>query len=134
MIVTKPRDLFSSFSAWPLIALAVVLLSGCASAPTVPPAARAELVPTGKLRVGLILSNQVLVTKDSNSGELRGVTINLGKALAQRLGVPFEPVGYANPAALVKSFGGNEWDIAFLAFDPARAKDVDFSAPYIGSG
>jgi len=131
MIVTNSRDLFSSFSALPFIALAVVLLSGCASAPTVPAAARVELVPTGKLRVGLILSNQVLVTKDSNSGELRGVTINLGKALAQRLGVPFEPVGYANPAALVKSFGGNEWDIAFLAFDPARAKDVDFSPPYM---
>ena len=131
MIVTNPRELFSSFSAWPLIALAVVLLSGCAATPTVPPAARAELVPMGKLRVGLILSNQVLVTKDSNSGELRGVTINLGKALAQRLGVPFEPVGYANPAALVKSFGGNEWDIAFLAFDPARAKDVDFSPSYM---
>ena len=97
----------------------------------VPPAARAELVPTAKLRVGLILSNQVLVTKDPGSGELRGVTINLGKALAQRLGVPFEPVGYANPAALVKSFGSNEWDIAFLAFDPARAKDVDFSPPYM---
>jgi len=51
--------------------------------------------------------------------------------LAQRLGVPFEPVGYANPAALVKSFGANEWDIAFLAFDPARAKEIDFSPPYM---
>ena len=132
MIITKPRPLFSSLSAWPLIAsLVVVLISGCTSVPHVPPAARAELVPTGKLRVGLILSNQVLVTKDSSSGELRGVTINLGKALAQRLGVTFEPVGYDNPAALVKSFGSNEWDIAFLAFDPARAKDVDFSPPYM---
>ena len=54
-----------------------------------------------------------------------------GEALAQRLGVPFEPVGYADPAALVKSFGSNEWEIAFLAFDPARAKDVDFSPPYM---
>jgi polar amino acid transport system substrate-binding protein len=71
------------------------------------------------------------VTKDSKTGELSGVTIHLGKALAQRLGVPFEAVGYPNPAALVKSFGGNEWDIAFLAFDPARAKDVDFSAAYM---
>ena len=131
MTITKLRHLLSSFGASSLIALAVVLLSGCASAPTVPPAARAELAPTGKLRVGLILSNQVLVTKDSSSGELRGVTINLGKALAQRLGVPLEPIGYANPAALVKSFGSNEWDIAFLAFDPARAKDVDFSPPYM---
>lgn len=130
MTVTNPRNLFST-CAWWLIALAVVVLGGCTSAPTVPPAARAELAPTGKLRVGLILSNQVLVTKDTNSGELRGVTISLGRTLAQRLDVPFEPVGYANPAALVNSFGGNEWDIAFLAFDPARAKDVGFSPPYM---
>ena len=107
------------------------LLAGCASTPTVSPTARNELAPTGTLRVGLILSNQVLVTKDAQTGELRGVTVALGKALAQRIDVPFEPVGYANPAALVKSFGGNEWDIAFLAFDPARATDVDFSPAYM---
>ena len=125
------RHLLECGSAWALIALALVFVSGCVFAPSIPPAARADLAPTGKLRVGLILSNQVLVTKDPGTGELRGVTVNLGKALAQRLGVPFEPVGYTNPAALVKSFGTNEWDIAFLAFDPARAKDVDFSPPYM---
>jgi len=131
MTRNKQSYLVAPLSAWALFALALVLISGCVSAPSVPPAARAELAPTGKLRVGLILSNQVLVSKDSSTGELRGVTINLGKALAQRLGVPFEPVGYANPAALVKSFGTSEWDIAFLAFDPARAKEVDFSPPYM---
>jgi polar amino acid transport system substrate-binding protein len=107
------------------------LLGGCASAPKAPPAVRNELVATGKLRVGLILSNQVLVAKDPKTGELSGVTVSLGKALAERLGVPFEPVGYPNPAALAKSFGANEWDIAFLAFDPARAQEVDFSPPYM---
>jgi ABC-type amino acid transport/signal transduction systems, periplasmic component/domain len=121
----------SMFGAWRPIAVALVLLAGCASAPTVPPAARSELAPTGKLRIGLILSNQVLVSKDSASGELRGVTVSLGKALAQRLGVPLETVAYPNPVALVKSFGRGEWDIAFLAFDPARAKEVDFSPPYM---
>ena len=131
MSSAKRRHLIECCSVWVLIALAVVLVSGCVSAPSVPPAARAELTPTGKLRVGLILSNQVLVSKDPSTGELRGVTVNLGKVLAQRLGVPFEPVGYANPAALVKSFGTNEWDIAFLAFDPARAKEVDFSPSYM---
>lgn len=131
MSSAKRRHLIECGSAWALIALAVVLVSGCVSAPSVPPAGRAELTPTGKLRVGLILSNQVLVSKDPSTGELRGVTVNLGKVLAQRLGVPFEPVGYANPAALVKSFGTNEWDIAFLAFDPARAKEVDFSPSYM---
>jgi polar amino acid transport system substrate-binding protein len=130
MVRTKVH-VASGLGTWGCIALALLLVAGCASAPSVPPAARAELAPTGKLRVGLILSNQVLVTKDPSTGELRGVTVNLGRALAQRLGVPFEPVGYANPAALVKSFGANEWDIAFLAFDPARAQQVDFSPPYM---
>lgn len=116
-------------AAW--LALAATALVACASAPAVDPAARAELAPTGKLRVGLILSNQVLVSRDPATGELRGVTIQLGRALAQRLAVPFEPVAYASPAALVQSFGRNEWDIAFLAFDPARAQDVDFSPAYM---
>ncbi len=111
--------------------LAISLVAGCASVQSVPPAARSELAPIGKLRVGLILSNQVLVSKDPQTGELRGVTVALGKALAKRLGVPFEPVGYPNPAALIQSFGRSEWDIAFLAFDPARARDVDFSPPYM---
>lgn len=130
MVRTK-EHVSSGVGNWGPIALALLLVAGCASAPSAPPAARAELASTGKLRVGLILSNQVLVTKDPGTGELRGVTVNLGKALAQRLGVPFEPVGYENPAALVKSFGANEWDIAFLAFDPARAQQVDFSPPYM---
>jgi polar amino acid transport system substrate-binding protein len=129
MIAT--RHLVSRLGAWLLIAFAFPVISGCASAPVVSPMVRSELAPTGKLRAGLILSNQVLVTKDSTTGELRGVTIDLARALAQRLGVPFEAVSYANPAALVNSFGTNEWDIAFLAHDPARAKDVDFSPPYM---
>ena len=116
---------------WLVSVVGLGLLAGCASVQSVPPAARSDLASTGKLRVGLILSNQVLVTKDPQTGELRGVTIALGKALAKRLGVPFEPVGYPNPAALVQSFGRNEWDIAFLAVDPARARDVEFSPPYM---
>ena len=114
-MVRAKEHVSSGVGNWGTIALALLLAAGCASVPSVPPAARAELASTGKLRVGLILSNEVLVTKDPGTGELRGVTVNLGKALAQRLGVPFEPVGYANPAALVKSFGADEWDIAFLA-------------------
>jgi polar amino acid transport system substrate-binding protein len=32
---------------------------------------------------------------------------------------------------MVQSFSRNEWDIAFLAFDPARARDVEFSPAYM---
>lgn len=112
-----------------IVVLAV--LTSCATTVSVPPAARSELAGTGKLRAGLILSNQVLVTRHPQTGELQGVTVSLGTSLAKHLGVPFAPVGYPNPAALVQSFGRNEWDIAFLAFDPSRARDVDFSPPYM---
>lgn len=131
MSSTKRRHRVDSLTAFALIALAIIVAGGCASTPNVPPAVRAELAPLGKLRVGLVLSNQVLVTKDPRTGELRGVTVNLGKALARRLGVPFEAVGYGTPAALVETFGADAWDIAFLAVDPARAQELDFSPPYM---
>lgn len=113
-----------------LIAIgAALLLFGCASKPGVPLAARADLAPAGTLRVGLILANPVLVTRDG--GELRGVAVDIGKDLAARLNVPFTPVGYPTVAKLVESTKANEWDIAFLAYDPARAADMEFSAPYM---
>ena len=121
----------TSSRTWPAVAILLLLLAGCSNMPPVPPAVRAELVPNGKLRVGLIMSNQVLVSKDARTGEIRGVTVELGEALAQRLGVPFEAVQYPNPLALVKSFNADEWDIAFLAYDPARAQEVTFSPPYM---
>ncbi|TAK09977.1 transporter substrate-binding domain-containing protein [bacterium] len=130
-MIRSSANLAQGIGRYGSLILTLALIAGCASVQRVPPAVRSELAPTGKLRVGLILSNQVLVTKDPTTGELGGVTVSLGKALAAQLGVPFEPVGYANPAALVKSFGTNEWDIAFLAYDPARAKEVDFSPPYM---
>jgi polar amino acid transport system substrate-binding protein len=113
------------------LAILVVALAGCSNMRPVAPAARAELAPRGKLRVGLIMSNQVLVSKDARTGELRGVTVDLGQALARRLGVPFEAVQYPNPVALVKSFNEDQWDIAFLAYDPARAQEVAFSPAYM---
>ncbi len=114
-----------------LVALGLLVMLTAPLAAEAQPTACASLTPTGTLRAGLILSNQVLVSRDPVTSDLRGVTISLGKALAERLGVSFQPIGYANPAALVQSFGTDAWDIAFLAYDPNRARDVDFSPPYM---
>lgn len=114
MSSTNRRCHVECLTACGLIAFAIILAGGCASVPSVPPAARAEFTPTSKLRVGLILSNQVLVAKDPSTGELRGVTVTLGKALAQRLRVPFEAVGYTQK-------GGQErWSSLLLAFKMAK--------------
>src|SRR5205085_3290031 len=112
-----------------LVAGGFVLLAG-ACAPLLSDNARPELAGTGRLRAALILSNQVLVDKDPASGQLGGVTVTLAKRLAARLDVPFTAVEYATPAALVDSFDRDEWDVAFLAYDPERALQVAFSPAY----
>jgi len=113
-----------------LALVGLVLLAG-ACAPLLSDNARPELAGTGHLRAALILSNQVLVDKDPASGQLRGVTVTLAKRLAARLDVPFTAVEYATPAALVDSFDRDEWDVAFLAYDPERALQVAFSPAYM---
>ena len=56
------------------------------------PEARQALAPTGKLRVGLQLGSPHNVIADPVTGEMKGVGYDLGKELARRIGVPFEPV------------------------------------------
>jgi polar amino acid transport system substrate-binding protein len=92
-----------------------------------------ELAPTGKLRAAFILTNPVQVVKDPATGELRGPAIDLGRALASELGVPFEPVGQPRGENIVAGATSGAWDIAFLAIDPARAEVLDFSPPYLAA-
>ena len=78
---------------WVMTAILGLLLTGCAGISTAPtPEARQALAPTGKLRVGLQLGSPSNVIRDSASGEMKGVGFDLGKELARRIGVPFEPV------------------------------------------
>jgi polar amino acid transport system substrate-binding protein len=91
---------------------------------------RQALVPTGKLRVAF-LSGVLYATKDPATGELKGVAVDLGKELARRVGVPFEPVLYPNPAAIIPGAKSGEWDIALMGINAERAAAMDFSAPYM---
>jgi polar amino acid transport system substrate-binding protein len=94
-------------------------------------AARSELAPSGILRAGLNLANSTTVTQDVQTGELRGVAVDLSRALADALGVAFEPVSYASAGRLVEAASSGNWDIAFMAIDPARAREIAFTAPYM---
>ena len=117
---------------WVMTAILGLLLTACAGMRTAPaPEVRQALAPTGKLRVGLTLGNPLSVTRDSASGEMKGVGFDLGKELARRMGVPFEPVVYPSVAALLDGGKSGGWDVASIAFSPARAKDMDFTAPHL---
>jgi len=103
----------------------------CASTPQVPPSARAELAPTGKLRAGINYGNVILARKDPATGETSGVAIDLARELAKRLGVQVEIVAYGSVGAMVDGAKAGAWDIAFLGSDPARASEISFTAAYV---
>ena len=119
---------------WQMTASLGLLLTGCAGMSTAPtPEARQALAPTGKLRVGLQLGSPHNVIRDPVSGEMKGVGFDLGKELARRMGVPFEPVLYPSVGALLDGGKSGAWDVAFVGFSPARAKEWDFTAPAPGN-
>jgi polar amino acid transport system substrate-binding protein len=113
-------------------ALALVFAAGCASPPPAPtPAQKSELAPTGTLRVAVFTGNPVLGTQDKASGEVSGTTAAMGRALAERAGVPVKIIGYSAIAKLVEDAKTGEWDVAVVAFDPARKSVIDFAPPHI---
>jgi polar amino acid transport system substrate-binding protein len=117
-----------------LDALAVplfLLVHGCAAptAPAVPSDVRAQLAPTGSLRVALLVQNPLFV--NPGAGPVAGVAVDLGRELASRIGVAFEPVRYDGVAAMVDGVAKNEWDIAFLGIDPERAMVMNFTSAYV---
>jgi polar amino acid transport system substrate-binding protein len=118
-------------SGWHVGVLTWVCFAACASAQSISVAASRELAPLGTLRVGLNLGNAVTVTKDATTGELRGVAVEMSRALASRLGVVFAPMIYPSAAMMVEAVKAGEWDVAFLAVDPARAVDMAFTQPYM---
>jgi len=96
----------------------------------VTPEALKDLAPTGKLRAAINYGNQVLVQRGAN-GEPAGVSPDLARALAKTLNVPLEFVTYESAGRTFAGAKTNEWDVAFFALDPARGKEVEFTAPYV---
>jgi polar amino acid transport system substrate-binding protein len=94
-------------------------------------AARSELTPTGKLRVGVNMSNFLLTRTDEKTGQPAGVAVDLGRELGRRLGVAVEIVPYPNPGALADAAPSSAWDVGFLGAEPQRANEIDFTAAYV---
>jgi len=112
-------------------AFALATLTACATAPQVPAAARSELAPTGTLRAAINFGNPILAGKDPATGEPRGVSVDLSRELARRLGVPVQFVLYDAAGKVVEGLKSGAWDVAYVAIDPARAVDISFSGPYV---
>jgi polar amino acid transport system substrate-binding protein len=111
-----------------LIILGVaVMLSGYAHADGL----KDEIAPTGKLRVAIGISpagGAYWSTKTEKS--YAGVPVDLGKALADQLGLPVEYVTYPNSGQITDAAARGEWDVSFLPEDPERAKKIAFGPIY----
>jgi polar amino acid transport system substrate-binding protein len=89
-----------------------------------------NLAPSGTLRVAINLGNPVLAQKTA-AGELDGVSVALAKELAKRAGVPIQLTPYESAGKVFDALKTGAWDLAFLAIEPVRANEIDFTAPYV---
>jgi polar amino acid transport system substrate-binding protein len=120
------------FGAGIALALGVAAVSGACADEA---AAKRELAPTGKLRLAVPVgpsAGTTFVAKDA-AGEYRGLSVDLGKALASKLGVPLAYVEYANSGAIVAAADGGAWDVAFVPVDAERKKALAVGTAHIVS-
>jgi polar amino acid transport system substrate-binding protein len=87
----------------------------------------ADLVRAGELRVGLGLGVLMQAVKDPNTGELRGVALEIARALAARIGVRLVNIEYVRPGTVIEGLRTSAWDVSFLSVDPSRMEQADFS-------
>jgi polar amino acid transport system substrate-binding protein len=90
-----------------------------------------ELAPQGMLRAAINFGNPVLAQRNPKSGEACGVSVDLARELAKRLGVAVQLVLFEAAGKVFEAIQSNAWDIAFLALDPLRATQILFTAPYV---
>src|SRR5215207_11620104 len=99
--------------------------------PAAADALKDEIAPTGKLRVAIAISpagGAFWSTKTGNG--FAGVPVDLGKAMAEQLGVPVEYVAHNNSGQIVDAASKGTWDVTFLPKDPEREGRMSFGPIY----
>jgi polar amino acid transport system substrate-binding protein len=92
---------------------------------------RKALAPTGVLRTGINLSNFLLVSGQNADCTPAGVSPDLARHIAGALDVPCEFVAFETPGQLADAVADDVWDICNIAHEPDRARQIDFSQPYV---
>ena len=88
------------------------------------------LAPQGVLRASINLGNPILAGVDAQ-GVPKGVSVDLARAFAQRLGVGLELVVFDAAGKSVEAVRAEQADIGFFAIDPLRGEGIAFTAPYV---
>jgi polar amino acid transport system substrate-binding protein len=107
----------------------LVLLSCVALAMGADPAH--EVAPGGTLRVTFLGANPTQGKVDAATGAVSGPVKELADALAKKLGIPVTIKPLSGVPAVLESLKTHQADIGFLAADPSRAGEADFSQAYL---
>lgn len=91
----------------------------------------AALAPTGMLRATINVGNPILAARDAATGAPRGVSVDIARELARRLGAPLECVVVDAAKKSVETVAGGQADVGFFAIDPVRGADIAFTEPYV---
>ena len=83
------------------------------------------------MRAAINVGNIVLAKRGEGRADPTGITVDLARELGKRLGVPVELVVYDLAGKVSAAANTGAWDICFLAIEPARAAEVEFTAPYV---
>jgi polar amino acid transport system substrate-binding protein len=110
-------------------ALVALLIASTASAQE---STMKELAPTGKLRVGVVYAptmSTFFVLKEGDKA--RGVTVDLGDALAKKHNLPVEFVLYPNSGQAVDAVESGAVDVSFMPVDDERRKRLSIGPDYV---
>lgn len=94
-------------------------------------AVRQELAPTGVLRVAINYGNPVLAQPDRQTGEPRGVSVDIAREAGRRLDLPIALSTFDAAGKVFEAAASGALDLMFLAIDPARAAQILFTGPYV---
>ena len=104
-----------------------IMTSSSASSASAP---RAALAPTRTLRATFIATNPVQGIVDAKTGAVKGPADDLTRELGRRIGAPVRVTPANGVQGVLQAVKNGEADIGFLAFDPSRAGEVDYSQVY----
>jgi polar amino acid transport system substrate-binding protein len=111
--------------------LCSMLMASCITATRAPVG---EIAPTGALRVAIGIgpsASPFWATRNASTGAAQGVTVELAKAAAAKLGVPLKLVEYPNSGEITAAAAKGDWDITFMPHDVEREKFMDHGPAYV---
>jgi len=97
---------------------------------TLPASVRTAFTPTGRLRASINLGNPILANAGPD-GQPAGVSVDLARGFAERLGVELELVVFDTAGKSVDAVTAEQADIGFFAIDPLRGAGIAFTAAYV---